>query len=173
MRNFLKQVFFFIATICSMTKAKPTLPYVFSTKTLAGLGKGIGVERTVHLYSKNSAKYIRINNNSVDGFGNRSDPNAQLVLESAGFKGQVRIKSSDGSRYLCMSGHGSLMVENKNQGQSLNRCVFYQVHHPKGYTAYRSKIQANWYLAIRRNGAPKSAKKVRFSQRAAHFMELR
>ncbi|KAK3742233.1 hypothetical protein QZH41_009015, partial [Actinostola sp. cb2023] len=72
---------------------------------------GIGVPRAIQLYSKNSHRFIRLHKTSVDGSGLRTDPNTKLTLESAGFGGQVRLRSLDGTRYLCIASHGSLVIK--------------------------------------------------------------
>ena len=54
-------------------------------------------------------------------------------------------------------------------GRTLDSCVFIDDQH-NGYTTYRSKINAKWFLGIRNNGRVKSALKMNIGQRAAHFL---
>ncbi|XP_020915286.1 fibroblast growth factor 17 [Exaiptasia diaphana] len=135
--------------------------------------KGINIPQNIKLYSRNSHKHIRLRMSGVDGKGLRTDSDAQLVLESVGFGGQVQIKSSSGKRYLCVAGHGAFIVKFfKNQSQAhIDHCIFIQGHY-NGYTVYRTKVHKDWYLGIKNDGRLKSAKKTSITQRATHFIEI-
>ncbi|XP_058973342.2 fibroblast growth factor 1 [Pocillopora verrucosa] len=123
------------------------------------------------LYSRNSAKFVRIHRDKVDGIGNKHDPIVTMKLESMGSHGQVILKSYDGSVCICLDRSGSVVTRPSHQVKTDLGCIFHQEHTSKGYTRYRSKLNKRWYLAITRDGRTKSAKKVRSSQRSVQFIE--
>lgn len=132
----------------------------------------VSVIRYKRVYSKNSAKFLRVHNGTVDGLGNKHDINVKIKLESVGSLGQVILKSYDGSVYICVDNHGAIVARPSQQAKADVGCVFYQNMSPKGYTTFRSKYNPAWYLGITRDGRTKSAKKTHRKQRAVQFIDF-
>ncbi|XP_020606879.1 fibroblast growth factor 2-like [Orbicella faveolata] len=132
----------------------------------------VTIHKYKRLYSKNSAKFVRIHNGKVDGFGDKHELSVKIKLESVGSGGQIILKSYDGSLCLCLDKHGSVVAKLSTQGKTNQGCVFFQDLSSKGYTRFRSKLNAQWYLAITRDGRTKSARKTHPYQRSVQFIEM-
>lgn len=130
------------------------------------------IHRFKRLYSKNSAKYVRIHNGKVDGSGDPQDPNVKIKLESVGSSGQVILKSYNGRYFICVDHLGTVIARPSSQARTDAGCVFHQDASPKGYTTFRSKLNETWYLGITRDGRTKSAKKTHNGQRAVQFLDI-
>jgi len=132
----------------------------------------VSIQRYKRLYSKNSAKFVRINNGKVDGAGDKHDPNVKIKLESVGPRGQIILKSYDGSFCICVDYHGTVIARPSKHARTDDGCVFHQDISPKGYTTFKSKLNVNWYLGITRDGRIKSARKTHGGQRAVQFIDM-
>ncbi|EDO29606.1 predicted protein [Nematostella vectensis] len=135
------------------------------------MGSGISVPKIAFLYSSNSGKFVRIHSAHADGAGNRQENKAKLIIESTAFGGQVRVRSFHDNKYLCITRHGDISIEESVLGRSLDRCAFIQKQQ-KGFTVFISKIHKTWALGVRNDGRIKPARKTTSTQRAAHFLEL-
>jgi len=132
----------------------------------------VTIHKYKRLYSKNSARFVRIHNGKVDGFGDKHELSVKIKLESVGSGGQIILKSYDGSLCLCLDKHGSVVAKPSHQAKTNQGCVFFQDLSSKGYTRFRSKLNAQWYLAITRDGRTKSARKTHPWQRSVQFIEM-
>ncbi|XP_073249373.1 fibroblast growth factor 2-like [Porites lutea] len=130
----------------------------------------MGVWRYKRVYSRNSGKFLRMYNGTIDGLGDKHDPNVKIMMESVGT--QIILKSYDGSVCICVDDHGAVIARPSQQARNDSACEFYHNVSPKGYTTFRSYFNPSWYLGITRHGQAKSAKKTRKHQRAAHFMDM-
>ncbi|PFX18387.1 fibroblast growth factor 1-like [Stylophora pistillata] len=162
--------------------AKPTRKTSSTTNALENSGINPGdVVNNVHnvvrilmykrLYSRNSAKFVRIHHDEVDGSGNKHDPSVTMRLESVGPESKVILKSHDGSVCVCLDSSGAVVTRPSHQVKTDIGCIFQQEHTSKGYTRYRSTLNRDWYLAITRDGRTKSAKKAHQGQRSVQFIE--
>ncbi|KAL9952905.1 hypothetical protein ACROYT_G040234 [Oculina patagonica] len=131
----------------------------------------VGIHKYKRLYSRNSAKFVRIHNGKVDGSGDKHELNVKIKLESLGSGGQIILKSYDGSVCLCFDKHGTVVAQLSQQAKADQGCVFFQDLSPKGYTRFRSKLNKLWYLAITKDGRTKSARKTFPWQRSVQFVE--
>ncbi|KAJ7384769.1 Fibroblast growth factor 18 [Desmophyllum pertusum] len=131
----------------------------------------VRIHKFKKLYSKNSAKFVRIHNGKVDGKGDRHDANVLIRMESAGSAGQVILKTYDGSVSLCLDQHGTVVAMPTQQGKTNQSCVFIQDQSSKGYTRFRSLPHGQWYLGITKDGRTKSARKTLSWQRSVQFIE--
>lgn len=132
----------------------------------------VSIHRYKRLYSKNSAKFVRVKNGKVDGYGDKHDRDVKIKMESVVSPGQIKMKSYDGRYYICVDHLGTVVAKPTSQASTDNGCIFHQDMSAKGYTTLRSKLNADWYLGITRDGRTKSARKTHSGQRAIQFLEM-
>ncbi|CAH3183303.1 unnamed protein product, partial [Porites lobata] len=68
----------------------------------------MGVWRYERVYSRNSGRFLRMYNGTIDGKGDRRDPNVKIMVESVGT--QIILKSYDGSVCICVDDHGVVIT---------------------------------------------------------------
>lgn len=173
--------FFFCLSSClSLATSKP-FNFSLDTQALENSGinpshvmnsKIVSIHKFKRLYSRNSAKFLRIKNGKVDGAGDKRDPNVKITLESVGSLGQLILKSYDGGYYICLDDYGIVVAKPSNKARTDEKCVFRQEKSSNGYTTFRSTFNAEWYLGVKRDGQIKSARKTHSGQRAVHFLDM-
>ncbi|XP_037543229.1 fibroblast growth factor 1-like [Nematolebias whitei] len=119
----------------------------------------------IRLYSQNGGYHLRISpDGAVNGGRQESDPYEILKLTAVS-AGVVVIKGEATGRYLAMNKNGCLYGS-----QALNdECHFLEKYEENNYNTYRSQ-KYNWYVALKRNGQPKTGPDTHQGQKAIFFL---
>ncbi|XP_014254541.1 fibroblast growth factor 1-like [Cimex lectularius] len=128
-------------------------------------------------YGKRKQLYCRtgyflaiMQDGTVAGIDEDMHPNA--IVEFTTVKaGEVRIRGTKANLYLAMNKTGRLYGEANVLDEST---VFLESLH-RHHLVYLSKPYArfNWYVALKKNGKPKDAKKTKLGQKAIQFLTVK
>ncbi|XP_068702952.1 fibroblast growth factor 2-like [Montipora capricornis] len=119
----------------------------------------------IFLYSK-WGFYLQINAEQQSISGVRTnDEHCVLEMKTTDF-GKVTIQGVNANAYIAVNAQGNLYTT-ANEDES---CIWREIHHADGYNYYQSDVYNQFYLGIKRKGAPKNGGRTGLGQVGCAFL---
>ncbi|XP_022091707.1 fibroblast growth factor 18-like isoform X2 [Acanthaster planci] len=138
---------------------------------LAGIDFDYTVSKPTHLqlYSRASAKHLRIMGRNIDANGSFGDPDARLLFRTNSLEGQITIQGEQTGYFLCINKKGHVVGRRLKKGGSVS-CVFTETIN-NGYTELKLVQKTEMYLGFNRDGRAMRAQRTRPGVKSVQFLK--